>query len=838
MAWRRRNFLWHLLLVLPTTIPVVGRAAPAGSPEEVVVTARRREESLQEVPLSVTAFSAKQLQELGAGSDYGVADFTVNFNTLKQVGRELDRPIVRGQAGSAVDGEPNAGYFVDGVFVSGTIGSTTLNAVERVEVLRGPQSAQFGRATFSGAINYVTRQPTNEFEGQINTRAGTNEDFAVGGWWSGPIIEDQLLFLVSAGSDHYAGDWHNQLEPGMAYYESVPPVSARVINSFIPDPPQGGDHSRLGGEETTDYLVKLLVRPFQGTELDLKYDYLQSKDTHVAALVWTELNCFVPPADYVPPANPDDPLRPGEQPWYRTSQGAYCGELKGDGLPDRVNIPDFRNGVQIKPPEGQDPADWFVPPGDPGIDRRTDRYLVGLSQDLGEYSLTARAAYNQDHRDNGLDLDHTENRAIFGLFNFVTHLDRRDSSYELRFASPDELPVRGEIGGYYYEYRERNLNRSIVGPGNFFTTLFFDPEAPPAFLPGDGFTLARINTIRNKAVFGTLEWDLTESWTLALEGRYANDSKKIEAANINPATGQPITDSISTDAFTPRITLRDQVNDALMVYVLAAKGNKPADFNNGLFQPNVLPVATLAAIASGDAVIQEETAWTYEAGIKSTWLENRLIANLAVFYIDWKDLAVFDLEAVPAAGGTTNTTTVGRNAGTAKSYGYELETNFAVTDNLRLIANVGYSNARYVDARDDSTLALTGDGDISGNRIPNSPPVSLVLGLVAKAPVATNLTVFLRPDYVYESWRYTTASNTVQIPNRQLVNLRAGVEADHWIVTGYLRNLLNDDPQTANLNFIDFGAPNLSNGLSPNLWALNPSPGRELGLEVQYSYGN
>ena len=147
---------------------------PAG--EEIVVTARKREETLQDVPLSVAALSSEQLQSRGLNNDADIASFTVGFRTLAQTGRDIDRPTIRGMGAPVTRGEPNASYFIDGTFVSGSIATATTSAVERVEVLRGPQSAQFGRATFAGAVNYVTRKPTETFEGQVNTRAGTSDD--------------------------------------------------------------------------------------------------------------------------------------------------------------------------------------------------------------------------------------------------------------------------------------------------------------------------------------------------------------------------------------------------------------------------------------------------------------------------------------------------------------------------------------------------------------------------------------------------------------------------------------------------------------------------------------
>ena len=141
--------------------------------EEVIVTARKREENLQEVPLSVTAFSSSTLQDYRMFSPEDIAGFTPGFSFVNSFGRDSDRPVVRGM--SNILGAPNASFFIDGVYVPGTISSTELQMLERVEVIKGPQAALYGRATFSGAINYVTRRPTNELEGQVTVTVAEHE---------------------------------------------------------------------------------------------------------------------------------------------------------------------------------------------------------------------------------------------------------------------------------------------------------------------------------------------------------------------------------------------------------------------------------------------------------------------------------------------------------------------------------------------------------------------------------------------------------------------------------------------------------------------------------------
>jgi outer membrane receptor protein involved in Fe transport len=890
----RRGLLSAALAALCGMQPAVGaeagaqvvpqpRARAVASPDdvEIIVTARRRDETLLDVPLSVATYSADQLLGKGLASDFDISNFTIGFRTLQQTGRDIDRPTIRGMGNPATRGEPNASYFVDGVFVSGSISTATTSAVERVEILRGPQSAQFGRATFSGAINYVTKEPTNDFAGQFNSRAGTHDDYSIGGWYSGPIIEDRLLFVVSGNWSRYGGQWNNQLEagdpgnptlgiapdPGAASWESEPRPDRLPFAVFLDDPPQQGDHSRLGSEETTDLLAKLVYRPAEGSELTLRYGYTKGDDTHFPSQIVPELNCFLPPDDYVPlPANIRSleitPLRPGEQAWHRTTQGQFCGEFRAEGRIDRINLPDMRNGVTYFLPYAN-PADGVVPGQDPGTRRDQHRVLLGYTQDLDGYTLTARGSWNRDDFQQLFDLDHTQTRSVWGLFHFDNRRVIEDYSAELRLATPADRPVRSQLGVYWYDQDRENNQRSYVGP----LVVFGYPNTTTAF-PVPTFI-----DITNKAVFGSVDLDLSPAWTLTLEGRYGEDEKIISGGvlgNTCVRTGSPTPAEVPAtfDNFTPRITLRFKPADDLTFYTLAAKGNKPGDYNTEFFRSGIDPCALLAGIngVASDpalsnpslpelivppvntklAIVAEEEQWTYEVGAKASLLDRRVSANLSLYTIDWQNQGLFSTTQILQSTGTYLATTVIRNVGTSRVNGLELETSWRLTDNLTLAVNYGYTDSRYKKGFDPVTEASTGNGNLRNKRVTNVPEHTLILGAYASAPMAEGWDLFLSPDFAYNSKRYPGAGNLGWIDDQQLLNLRLGVQSARWTWTAYVRNLLNDDTPVAVLDFINFGLTdvpytlnefgNLTNDLDPRLFSINPSRGRDWGLEAQYRF--
>ncbi len=182
--------------------------------EEVVVSARKVEENLQDVPISVTAFDSAQLVERGLDDVFDVAKFTpgFSFEKLNRYGTQGggSRPVIRGM--SQILGEPNASIFVDGLQYNDSILSFPFDIVERVEVIKGPQAALFGRATFAGAINLVTKKGSNEFQNRIFTRVADYSEYEVGFLSRGPIIEDKLFYTANVRWYDFGGMYRNSLD--------------------------------------------------------------------------------------------------------------------------------------------------------------------------------------------------------------------------------------------------------------------------------------------------------------------------------------------------------------------------------------------------------------------------------------------------------------------------------------------------------------------------------------------------------------------------------------------------------------------------------------------------
>ncbi len=849
------NRIYGAFVVLSTlgsaavTHPVSAQTTPGSTPaiEQITVTARKTEENLQDVPISVAVFTDEQMRDLGIRNNYDVAAYTANFNTVQRIGRAGDRPVVRGMSNppDPNQSEPNASYFIDGVFVSSSIATATTFAMERVEVLRGPQSAQFGRATFSGAINYVTRRPTDEFQGDLSLRYGSSEERQLGGWLSGPIFTDRLLFLLAASYDEYGGQWNNNLRQSSAF------VNGGFLNQIFGDQNSEGDTSVLGAEKTTDVLAKLTWLPTESTEIDFKYAYTEGDDSLYPNNVlpndtsdFANLNCF----------KPVDPT----QPWYATSRGEFCGEFVDNGTENRKNLPDLRNGITANSPIGSIPdTKRRAVPAEPGLRRETHRVMGELKQDFGGFTASLRAAYSEDDFDNVIDLDLQEVRAIWGLF--ATQIVDGIKDYELEFtiALPVDGWLRGKLGAYYYDREETRIERSFTGPAPVFGVE-----------PGAGFGDPRRVTIENLSVFGSLGVDISPRWSVDLEGRFSRDDKRIVSGQraIVDNASQPVSAALDFDNFTPRITLNYQPRDDLLFYGLVAKGNKPGGFNKDLFRsdipaeytqfqtncqpgdllsvPNIPPVVCNQE-QKDDLTVKEEEQWTYELGIKSSWFQRALTVNLSAFYIDWDNQSLTELADTPNSSGSVIGLQVLRNAGKSEVLGLELESRWLANDKFALFLNYGLADGEFVKGSLPNFAATTGtDGNIAGHQIPDTPKHSLVTGFAAHTPVFSRVDAVLRADFRYESKRYNNASNLNWVDERTIVNLRAGLQSDRWALTAYVRNLLNDDTPIAAFAFNNYAinpitttAQAQNNGAYPRLYSIIPQRQRDYGVEFTYRFG-
>ena len=241
---------------------------PAQQLEEVVVTARKTEERLQEVPLSIAAFSSADIESSGARDLYDLTRFTPGFTFEKfnRYGAQggVSRPVIRGM--SSILGEGNASVFIDGILYSDSILAFPMDIVERVEVIKGPQAALFGRSTFSGAINFITKKGGNEPENRVSLRAADYGDYEVNLLSRGAITEDRLFYMVHGRFYTFDGMYRNTL-----------------------------DGRKVGGEESKNVNASLEFRPSETFSATLGLGYTKDDDDIAAAVLQDRFhnNCYL-----------------------------------------------------------------------------------------------------------------------------------------------------------------------------------------------------------------------------------------------------------------------------------------------------------------------------------------------------------------------------------------------------------------------------------------------------------------------------------------------------------------------------------------------------------------
>ena len=700
--------------------------------EEVIVTARKREENLQEVPLSVTAFNASTLQDYRMFSPEDIAGFTPGFSFVNSFGRDSDRPVVRGM--SNILGSPNASFFIDGVYVPGTISSTELQMLERVEVIKGPQAALYGRATFSGAINYVTRRPTNELEGQVTVTVAEHDTTNTNAYVSGPIVEDALYFYLGAGFSEYGGEYKNTIS---------------------------GDE--VGGEETTTFTGKLLWTPNDAFEASLRVTTQEDDDDHIA--LWLQgadyNNCFDSNAS-----------RPA-------ARGYYCGTVQTS---DEVTLR----------------TDFFP---NPGIERDVMRTSLNLDWELGNgWMISSITGYQETETERQIDVSYGGYDA-FSYFNAfysptgqfwrVQEEEQETFSQELRLSSSADQRLRWSVGAYWYDSEFEQTVDDRINP-----LTSFEAALDPAVSRQEPNSFPEKRTVENFAIFGSVEFDFSESLTGTVEVRQATDEIENIFYPFQPGQVEE-TFSEEFDSFTPRFTLTYLASDDLTFYGNIAKGNKPGGFNDS-DAPKV--------------AYDEEEAWNYEVGVKARILDGRGTWNSSIYMIDWTDQQLTFNAQRPDGGLTSFIDNVGETSVT----GFETEVSMMITDNWDMTANYSYTNAEIDEYINSDQAILFGcnpraadyfdciqaNGSVEGNQTPRSPKHQASLRTMYSIQMGEG-EWFVGGDIRYEGSKFAQVHNLAETGSRTTVGAQAGYRTDRWELSVWGKNLTDDDTAMDILRYID-----------------------------------
>jgi iron complex outermembrane recepter protein len=725
--------------------------------EEVVVTARKREETLLSVPLAVSAFSARQIEEIGASNLQDIAQFSPGLYFTQQGGvrpNRLDQVLrFRGMDTNTTNvTQQLSTMFIDGVYVASGAQAIGLQDVERVEVIRGPQSAFFGRSTFSGAVNYVTRRPGNEFKGRASMELADYSEKDVSVSLEGPLAADRLTGRLTAR-------WYDK--------------DGQYVN--VKDPA-----NRLGAESTKSISGTLNFTPVESLNLMARVVYFEDDDgAEAGSQVGSNLhNC---------PMTTSGPC---------VLQSHFIGELPELGAADigmDTGISATQFDVLVRNTRGQpsvDP-DGFI--DHVGLAKKTLRTaLVADWEAANGYSLHSVTAWNDEKANTLTDSDGRPSSSIFWLAFGERFI--RDVTQELRLSSPQEGRFTWSLGANYFD-------QSVRGSGR----VFWSQQTPDGFVQFSDGTPGRTD-VTTTGIFGSVGFDILDNLNLSLEGRYQEDELEILSTVVvmgvlqnNPTIGDTFTN------FLPRVILDWKPNDTTTLYLTYSKGNRPGTFNAGLLSLTPAELAEVQNQTGSGLSVDEEELINYEIGYKGSFLDGRVTSRLTAYVMDWKNQQTRGQAVLPPAGQpvtalcTVNCrffTTV-TSVGATDLQGIEWEGSWQASEMLDLSATANWAKSEFQVFDCAFCQRVTGVFSQRGNQSPRVPEFSATLSASLRGALNERYEWFGRADLFHTDKTYEEAFNLAYAGARTEMNLRFGLSREKQRVELFVANLLEDDDYPA-----------------------------------------
>jgi iron complex outermembrane recepter protein len=699
--------------------------------EEVVVTATKRSEHIQETPLAVQAFSGEQLVAMGA---LDVDDWAplVPGLAIQDNGPGDKRYVIRG-VNSA--GSGTVGVYLDDVVITGENSQdgggqapdVMLFDMQRIEVLKGPQGSTFGSSSLTGTIRFITAKPDlNTFSGSVGAGYLATTGGGVGNQVDGmvnlPIVNDRFAVRLAAFSLD---------DPG-------------YINT-----------------------------PFEtnANETRVKAGRVSAKLALTSQITLTALAMV-----------------------QRTTSDAlpYYNAPNASGQP--VNQPGFDQPLYAREASGNN----------------MDMYDLALDYNAGygTYTLTSSRFYREVQylRDSSFALQSFIGLPADGAGRSAIHYPkhRRVESDEARFASAWRGPLQILVGGFYQKER-RHFESEILSA---------DPDGYISANPTIYLHRSQDDTITEKAAFAEVSWAFTDQLKLTLGGRRYDitDSQQSDAIvgfGGGPGAGPGPALSATNTGQIGKINLAYTPTQNVLAYAQVAQGFRPGGVND--------QVAAQIAGVSIPAKFSSDSLVNYELGLKTSWLDKHLVANGALYFIDWSKIQL----AEQATSGTASFPYTG-NGGRATVKGAELELEAAPLTGLRLGAYFNYNQAVLAGAIPSPTLGIVGD------RIPYVPQTTFTLNGNYEWPLVAQLKGTVGAQYSFTSSRNSIlqtvpSSGPFEVfPAYENTAIRAGVKTETWSALVNVANVFNDTRTIA-------VSPSIS-GLYPE----SPIPNRPRTISVLF----
>ena len=736
-----------LCLYFPTV------AIADGVLEEVVVTAQKRTQNLQDVPVAVSAFTGEQLREAGIRDMFELASIAPSLRVTQSQSSSNTSFGIRGIFTSTQNFglESSVGLYVDGIYRSRQ-GSMINNMIDiaSVEVLRGPQGTLFGRNTPAGAILLNTVAPDFEGSGFIDAGVGNYGLLDISGAKSFTLIDDVLAVRVTGFNMDRDG-----------YVD--------LVGKEIQENDSLNDRDRWG------LRFQALYTPNDDLTLRFIGDHSEVDEACCAVGNW-QTNF-----ETQNPAPPNAII--GSDTVVQNNLGGTV--LSGD------DFYDYKVSASFKP-ESQNT--------DEGISLQAD-------WQAGNFLLTSISAYRKhDAYDKG-DVDFYDVDALIR----TNDLEQEQYSQELQISGDAFDDKLNYVGGlYYWNQTLKSEANTILGEDSYVLGGFFIaptapvPAIPQSFLPPGSYSRNNADQKHNSyAIFGQADYNITDQFVVTAGLRWTKENKEMTelftgteptppgfAGLVELSPRPDVDEDFDEDKVTGTLKFSWFMNDDTMFY-----GSYGTGYKSGGINTDRIPL-------SADTVFDPETAESYELGLKSEFPDQGLRVNVALHKTDTEDLQTISFQG---AGFVLD------NAGTAETYGGEIDLLWVPADNTTLTLAYAYNHAEYADFTNGSCWVgtpwqfttpapnQTGDGscDISGGLVSGNPENVVALTANQRFRLSDSLEGFAYGEYVWNDERMTDVNNDPEKldGSYDVVNLRAGVVFEQYqtTLTFWGRNVLDSE---------------------------------------------
>ena len=758
----RTKTLTRSVVALALAAPAVTFAATPSDDniiEQIIVTAQKREQALQDVPFSVAAPSGEQIRNAGATSLPELGRMVPGL-AITDLGPGQSQVALRGiSAGQVVRDQPGVkaqvGVYLDESPISVALFTPDLDLfdLQRFEVLRGPQGTLFGSGSISGVLRYITAQPELAvFGGTVEASASTGTDSEFGGSVKGmlnvPVGDISALRIVG---------YHDEL-PGF-------------IDSVYPG---RGKKEDVNSGQKSGARLAWLIQPTENFSITPRIVYQKLEtDGYPRIDVYNVLGN--------PFTTTEPPVDPG-----RRGQVTQIPE----GLTDEFRLVDIKLEADVGPVTLS------------SITSYTNRDVLVLrdaSQLTGSVTIDIGGTAAEARLDSPL-YDRTQ-------------LEAR--SQEFRIASNGKSTFEWLVGTFFEDV-DRNYGQTLPTPGyDAITERLFGVGSEDLLAPPDTPFYSRLSyNLQQFALFGEGTWHFSDAWAATLGARYYDydEDRVLNFGGFFAAPQANVPGSVESDGFSPRFIMSYEMNPDVHLNAQIARGFRLGGINDPLNDPICSAEDRTLFGSIRKTNWEDEKAWNYEVGAKTQWAGGRITFNSAVFYSD-----IENLQANVDAGSCSSRIVV--NVPEAHTFGVEAELFARPTDNWDFSIGATWVEAE-IDSSVTGTGTTPLAGIRKGNRLPTSPELQATASVGYTQPVFSNLEGFgvFTVQYVGSSFTQladqeapfgqiggagppfipfgdpTIDSFTFdpELPSYEIGNLRVGVRSEVWETALFINNLWDE----------------------------------------------